>query len=615
QLTEDPEWRAAFLDRAVRMVARDKNHPAVIVWSLGNESGYGPNHNAMAEWMHAHDPTRLVHYEGATGWGRSDTLSSEGVVDVVSAMYTDVAGVIAQGQDADDPRPFFLCEYAHAMGNGPGNLKEYWEAFRQYPRLIGGCIWEWVDHGIRQFTEAGEEWFAYGGDFGDRPNDGNFCIDGLNFPDRIAHSGLIEYKKILEPVHAEAVDLAVGRVRLENRYDIVALAGLQGCWWIERDGVTLQRGPVPMPEIAAGQSAEVTLPYTLPVAEPGAEYWLNMRFALAGATRWAPAGYEVAWAQLKLPVAAPAPVLAPAAMPALEMEESPEGLAIFAEESRLLIDTFTGDLLAWEYHGVPLLLEGPRLQLWRAPTDNDVHLAKEWRAAAYDRLIPRTDRVAVTRVSERVIRLEVEQTLGGYTLKPDFTCAHRYTFYGSGDIVIETTLAPLRALPVLPRVGLRLRLPAALDRFAWYGRGPHESYCDRRESARMGVYRGTVQEQYVPYVYPQENGNKTDVRWAAVTDLRGMGLLAVGLPTLEVSAHHYTAEDFTEARHTYELTRRPETILNLDYRQAPLGSNSCGPGPLDTYLITAEPMTFSVRLRPLALDAASPAWLSRQVIG
>ncbi len=615
ELSNHPDWKDAYLDRAIRMVERDKNHPSIIFWSLGNESGYGDNHAAMAAWIHANDPTRLVHYEGATGWGKPEDLERvRTVVDVVSEMYTAVDRLIEHAQVTDDPRPFFLCEYAHAMGNGPGNLKEYWEAIRQYPRLIGGCIWEWVDHGIRQHTDGGEEWFAYGGDFGDKPNDGNFCIDGLNFPDRIAHSGLIEYKKILEPVHAEAMDLAAGTVRLTNRNDIVSLAGLQGVWWIEADGQVLRRGAVPMPEIAAGQSAEVALPYTLPMATPGTAYWLNLSFTLAGPTDWAPAGYELAWAQFPLPVAAPAPVLSAAGMPAIEVEEASDWIALFTEESRLLIDKFTGSLLAWEYQGEPLLLEGPRLQVWRAPTDNDVHIAKEWRNAAYDRLIPRTDRVALEE-GEGCIRLAVDLTLGGYTSKPDFTCAHRYAFYGSGDVVIETTLTPLRELPVLPRVGLRLRLPGALDRFAWYGRGPHESYCDRQESARMGVYRGTVQEQYVPYVFPQENGNKTNVRWAAVTDIRGLGLLAVGQPTLEVSAHHYTAEDFTEAKHTYDLVRRPETILNLDYRQAPLGSNSCGPGPLEKYLLKAEPLTFSVRLRPLALDAATPAWYGKQVIG
>jgi len=186
QISDDPDWEEAYIDRVQRMVERDKNHPSVIIWSLGNESGYGRNHNAMATWIRQHESTRPIHYEGA---------HDAEVVDIVSVMYPTVERLIAEGQRTDDPRPFFMCEYAHAMGNGPGNLKEYWEAIYKYPRLIGGCIWEWVDHGIRQYTASGEEWFAYGGDFDDHPNDGNFCIDGLNFPDRIPHTGLIEYKR------------------------------------------------------------------------------------------------------------------------------------------------------------------------------------------------------------------------------------------------------------------------------------------------------------------------------------------------------------------------------------------------------------------------------------
>jgi hypothetical protein len=238
--------------------------------------------------------------------------------------------------------------------------------------------------------------------------------------------------------------------------------------------------------------------------------------------------------------------------------------------------------------------------VWRAPTDNDVHIAREWRKAGLDRLQHRIERVELTAATSQYAQIEVASVLAPYSLAPAFSCKYLYTVYGTGDVVVETTVIPRRELPPLPRIGLQMRLPGAFDRFAWYGRGPHESYVDRKESARVGVYRGTVQEQYVPYIFPQENGNKTDVRWAAVTDIRGMGLLAVGMPRLNVSAHHYTTEDLTNARHTYELVRRDETILNLDHAQAPLGSASCGPGPLEKYLLEAKPTEFSVRLRPFS---------------
>lgn len=600
-----PEWREAFVDRARRMVERDKNHPSVIIWSLGNESGYGPNHDAMAEWIRAADPTRLIHYEGA---------GDAPMVDVVSTMYPTVERLIEEGKRSDDDRPFFMCEYAHAMGNGPGNLKEYWEAIRAHPRLLGGCVWEWVDHGIRQRTESGEEWFAYGGDFGDEPNDGDFCIDGLNFPDRIPHTGLIEYKKIIEPVHIEALDLGAGRVRIISRYQFSSLSHLQGRWSVTCDGEVLAGGDLPRLDTPAGGTAEVSLPYELEAGAQDGIPLLDISFALADDTLWAKRGHEVAWAQFELPVApGPAPVVHLSDMAALAVEESEAAITLRGDDFAVVFDALRGTICSWRWRGIELLTAGPRLNLWRAPTDNDVESAREWRKAGLDKLQHRVARVELVGRSP-FARIEVESVLATHSQAPAFSCRHRYTICGSGDVIVGTKVTPRRTLPPLPRLGLQLRLPGAFDRFAWYGRGPHESYADRKESARVGIYRGTVQDQYVPYIFPQENGNKTEVRWAAVTDLRGSGLLAVGMPLLNVSAHHYTPEDFTEARHTYELVRRAETILNLDYAQAPLGSASCGPGPLDKYLLKAGPTEFSVRLRPFSEHACSAVRLSKETL-
>lgn len=604
QLACDPDWERAFLDRAERMVERDKNHPCVIMWSLGNESGYGPNHDAMAAWIRRADPTRPIHYEQA---------GEAPVVDVVSVMYPTVEAIVRQGERTDDPRPFFMCEYAHAMGNGPGNLKEYWDAIERHPRLLGGCVWEWADHGIRQRTPTGEERFAYGGDFGDAPNDGNFCIDGLNFPDRIPHSGLIEYQKILEPVRVEPVDLAAGRVKIANRYQFASLAHLQATWSLSRDDELLEQGTLPPLDVPPGGEVTVTLPYARPIPRPGATCWLSLRFALREATAWAPAGHEVAWTQLALPLEAPpAPRLAIAAMPPLDLDEGDRELVIRGEDLRLVFDRHTGTLSALEYHGVPLISAGPRLNLWRAPTDNDVRAAQEWRKAGLDRLQSRVDHVSCRRRSPQAIEIETQAVFGAYSLAPALTCHARYLVYGTGAVVLTTRMSPRSGLPNLPRIGLQLRLPAGFDRFAWYGRGPHESYCDRKESARVGVYHGTVQEQFVPYIRPQENGNKTDVRWAAVTNARGMGLLAAGMPLLNVSAHHYTLDELTRARHHHELTPREETFLYLDHAQAGLGSQSCGPGPLPQHLIEPHETTFAVRLQPFCWEEASPMSLWQQ---
>jgi beta-galactosidase/beta-glucuronidase len=605
QLAQDPGWKEAFLDRAERMVERDKNHPSIIIWSLGNESGFGPNHEAMADRIRQADPTRPIHYEQAGG---------AKAVDIVSVMYPTVESLIRQGQRTDDARPFFMCEYAHAMGNGPGNLREYWDAIDAHTRLLGGCVWEWVDHGLRRHTPSGEEWFAYGGDFSDAPNDGNFCIDGLNFPDRIPHTGLIELKKVLEPVRVEPVDLQTGKVKIANRYQFASLAHLRATWSLLADDEILQQGTLPPLDTPPGGEAVITLPYRLPAARPGAEYWLNLRFTLGQETLWAPQGHEVAWAQLALPLeTSPAPRLKAAAIPPLALEESEREITLCGEEFQLVFDREAGTFSAWHYRGRPLIAAGPRFNAWRAPTDNDVHAAREWRKAGLDRLQHRVASVSLRQRSSQVVEIEARSTVGAYSLAPAFAVTYRYTIYGTGAVVIETQVTPRSDLPNLPRIGLEMVLPAGLDRFAWYGRGPHESYSDRKESARVGVYRGTVQEQFVPYIMPQENGNKTEVRWAAITDARGMGLLAAGMPLLNVSARHYSLENLTRARHTFELERQKETYLYLDHAQAGLGSQSCGPGPLPQYLLEPRETTFAVRLLPISLEEDSPMRLSRQV--
>jgi beta-galactosidase/beta-glucuronidase len=589
-LSNDPQWQAAYLDRAERMVARDKNHPSIIVWSLGNESGYGSNHDAMAALIRALDPTRPIHYEGA---------GENPVVDIVSEMYTSVDALIVHGQRTDDPRPFFMCEYAHAMGNGPGNLREYWEAIWAYPRLIGGCVWEWVDHAVRMETPEGETWFAYGGDFGDEPNDGNFCVDVLNFPDRQPYPGLIEYKKILQPVKVEAVDLARGMIRLTNRYGFQSLDGLRASWMVTCGGQVTEAGELPLPDIAAGRSAEVSVPYHLP-AEAGSECFFEIHFALAERTAWAPRGFELAWEQLPLPV----PVIrrtAPAieTLPDLKVEQTNGELAVIGADFRLVFDPRRGEMIAWQFQGVDLLARGPRINLWRAPTDNDIHIKRDWRAAGLDRLVLRVDTVELEQAVPQVVTLVVGAVLGAKGLPPAFAVRQKYTVDGSGEVLLEAEMEPASLQTVLPRVGWQLALPDRFDRFTWFGRGPHESYPDRKESAAVGLYSGTVAEQFVPYIYPQENGNKTETRWAAVTDASGLGLLVEAMPLLNVSVSHYPTEMLTQAKHTYELKPVAETILNLDHRQAGLGSNSCGPGPLPQYLIEPQAMNFSARLKPV----------------
>ena len=345
KLANDPAWEKAFMARGTGMVERDKNHPSVLIWSLGNESGYGPNHTAIAQWMHANDPTRPVHYEGATGWGGHYTgPESAPEIDFISVMYPTLTRLTELAIVPDETRPVIMCEYVHAMGNSPGAVKEYWDIINTYPRVMGGFVWDWVDQGLRQTTPDGQDWFAYGGDFGDSPNDGDFCINGLIWPDRVPHPSLWEMKKFHEPVKVEPAALEEGIYRVSNGYAFTDLSDLKATWDIKSGGVVLQSGTLPMLTTAPGASDLITVPYDLDALSPGAESWLTLHFTLKQATELLPQGYEIAWAQFLLPEkSSPAevPVLA---IPGLDFADDGSLIRISGASFSLTFDRSTGDV-------------------------------------------------------------------------------------------------------------------------------------------------------------------------------------------------------------------------------------------------------------------------------
>ncbi|MGC4105707.1 MAG: glycoside hydrolase family 2 TIM barrel-domain containing protein [Thermomicrobiales bacterium] len=601
QLSNDPAWKDAYIDRLARMVLRDRNHPSIIMWSLGNESGYGDNHDAMAAWVRAVDPSRPVHYEGSVHI--ADRVSKES--DLHSVMYPSVEEVIRQAESTDDPRPYFLCEYAHAMGNGPGSFKEYWEAIRAHDRLIGGCVWEWADHGVRQRTPDGVAWFAYGGDFGDQPNDGNFCIDGLLSPDRVPHPAAIEMKKVYEPLSASLVDHEQGIVEIRNRRAFADLSDLAIRWEVRANGTVVRQGTLPAQATAAGTSALVTIPeWSLPTPKPFTEYWLDLVFTQATGTLWAPAGHEVAHVQLALTVETPYPAPVDVAMPPVSVFETDSHIFVHMEHGDVIFEREIGTIADWSLNGRALMSRGPRLNVWRAPIDNDQYMEATWRRYGLDVLRHRIERCEVVSEEEDSIAIEVEATVAAWSRRPAFHVGYLYVIYGNGVVELTTSVHPhpsLDDLLTLPRVGIQFALPDGFEQVAWYGLGPHESYSDRRESVTVGEWRGTVDEQFENYVFPQENGGKAETRWAAVATDHGTGLLMVaeeGEPLL-FTASHFTPEDLDAAKHTYELMPRGETIVNLDRLHAGLGSSICGPRPMDQYLIPPQDVAFTVRLRPV----------------
>jgi beta-galactosidase len=787
---EDPAWETAFVDRVARMVLRDRNHPCVFGWSLGNESGYGPNHDTAADWIRANDPTRVIHYHPA---------DESPMLDIIAPMYPSLDDLIEKAKK-DDDRPIIMCEYAHSMGNSTGNLKEYWDAIDTYKRLQGGFIWDWVDQALRQpdqcytrdsigqrevfivgdrincegktvlkdgyaavlydpalncldeglvlnirfrpahFDEENvlickgddqflltqrspkslyfqialldgvkslnapvpEDWFgqwhqvlaaydgealrlyidgteaarteaagriargefglfagrnpatnsafrgeiaffsiglfagstddlgtlenraalrvdfeevetrpapwlAYGGDLAEWPTDGVFCLNGMVSADREPHPALFEYKKILEPVRVEAADLSKGLIRVTNRNEFISLDYLDIAWEVRADGITIEQGSLPPQDIAPGASRELAIPLERALLRAEAENWLNIRFTLANDTRWAKAGHEVAWAQFLLPVDLPAPKPRALPKPPLSMEEDGDLIAVIGDAFSVSFEKKTGNLISWIHNGQRLLAGPVTPNLWRPPTDNDriPGLSRKWRQAGYH-----DPRVALTRISGEqpkpdgvVVQVTADVTnAAGQRL---FSGEWIWTVYSTGDVRLEQNLDPAEGLMHLPCIGVQMLIPADMHRLNWYGRGPLETYPDRLEGMPIDLYSETVAPERFPYVMPQEYGNKTGVRWAALTNEAGAGVLALAESPLQVSARPYSIGQLTEMTNRILLREEEAITLCLNFEMCGLGNGSCGPGTLDQYLLYPKPFRHSVLLR--ALRAGGPA--------
>ncbi len=588
-LGNKPDWKEAHLDRAISMVERDKNHPSVIVWSMGNEAGDGVNFEAVSAWIHKRDPSRPVHYERAL---------ERPHVDIVSPMYARIEGIVKYAEKPQK-RPLILCEYAHAMGNSMGNLQDYWDSIEKHKHLQGGFIWDFIDQGLRKKTSDGRMFWAYGGDYGDFPNDDNFCCNGIVMPDRTPNPSLYEVKKVYQYVKTTPVDLAKGRVRVLNKYEFIDLGSLDIRWELTENGHSLQKGTLKPLSIAPKQSKEITIPFKTPELKPGAEYFLTVTFSLARRVSWAEKGHVAAWDQFKLPFEAPAaPMVDVKKLPGLRFKETEKKIVVTGEGFSVTIGRESGLIESWETGGRQLLLSPLAPNFWRVPTDNDEgnRMPRRqgiWRNAGKDRV---TAKVLVSRVNTGLVRITAMSSL----MAGNSPYQVSYSIYGSGDIVVESKVVPNRGLPDLPRFGMQVRLPGDYNIITWFGRGPHENYWDRCTGAAVGYYRFPVGEQVHGYVRPQENGNKTDVRWAALTGKDGGGLLAVGMPLLYVGAWPYGMADLERGKHIHDLDDRGIVTLNLDYRQMGVGGdNSWGARPHSQYTLPPKAYSYRFRLTPI----------------
>lgn len=606
RLTNDPAWEPLFIDRFRSMVERDKNHPSIIMWSLGNESGDGPNAAAVFKWSKRRDPSRPFHYEGSSSTGGPNS-------EINSFMYPTPAEVIAHAAKRPD-MPLILCEYAHSMGNSTGGLKEYWDIFNSGGNARGGFVWDWVDQGIRQRIPAGtrnrgpvagDTFFAYGG-WWENPagvrNDGNFNFNGLVSPDRKPHPGLYALKYVYAYLHAEPVDLAKGVVRMFNRYDFLNAADIaEARWQVMADGREIAAGALPALDIAPGQAREYTVPMPAIEPEPGVEYWLNLSFVLKTAQPWAPAGHELAWEQWKLPYSVPGARIELSAP--LEVSEASDAVQIIGADFSVTFDR-TATFHDYTYGGAKLIGHGPMPGFWRAPTDNDRGGGKAlegraeldvqvWRDAGW-----RVTKFDVQRPDQNtaLIRYDGQLAAGG-------TYSMAYHVTGTGAITVEVSYTPGgKESGMMPRFGTDLVLAPGLENMRWYGRGPVETYCDRKFE-RVGVYSSTVDAEWVEYSRPQENGNKTDVRWIEFTNGSGVGLRATGLTPLNAGASHYPVAAMEAADYSFKLERRPEVYLHLDLMQMGVGgidSWSTNAFPMEPYRIPPDrPYKYGYRLEPV----------------
>lgn len=596
-ITDDPSWELAYVSRMTRMIERDKNHPAIIFWSLGNESAFGCNFRKMTDVAHEMDPTRLVHYEGDF-----DVESA----DVYSTMYTWIENpkkpYLMKDIIEKSKKPHIHCEYCHAMGNGPGNLKDYQDLVYAHDKLQGGFVWEWFDHGIESFTESGEKYYRYGGDFGDDPSNKDFCIDGLIMPDRTPSPGLYEYKKVIEPITTTAVDIQKGIINLLSRYDFANLDRFNLVYKVMEDDVILQTGFMAVPSIEARANKDITLPYDLSVikVKPGAHYYVNISYQLREDTSYASSGHELATAQFELPLYKEGIMVRPEGI--LNVEKEHTTLHVKGANFSLDFNLVNGNLMNIVRDGMQVLSKGPRLTLWRAPISNDMEIIDKLKKVYFLHLEHEVVMNIDYHMEGNILKVEVDTINSTTNSAWHFKTKYVYTVCPSGDILIDVEGTPSGrvdlAPDMLPRIGVSMHLDKSMEHVRYFGMGPGENYADSKEAAQMGLYANTVDGLFTNYVIPQENGNHMGCKWVSMTNDRGMGLLASTEGDFNFSASWYEDKDLDDAKHTCDLVKRDYIVFNVDYKQNALGTNSCGQWQLDKYRAKFEDFKLSFRLTP-----------------
>lgn len=626
QLGNEMSWLPAHLDRTKRMFERDKNHPSIIIWSLGNEAGEGEVFRQTYQWLKSRDTSRLVQYEPA---------GEEDYTDVFSPMYPSIERLVKYAK-SNPSRPAIMIEYAHAMGNSVGNLKDYWQAIEQYDVLQGGFIWDWVDQSLEYTNENGVKYWAYGKDFHpDLPTDGNFLNNGLMNPNRQPHPHAYEVKKVYQPIRFHAKNLVNGEFSIENRFDFIDLTNFDVKWLIEADGKFVAQGQQAMPKINAGNRTGLALKLAQQIANnptPAKEYFITLSAVVNNKQPLLDIGHEVAFEQFKLPINQMSyngkaltidtmentlPV-ATTSTKQMTLASANNGDIVLSKQGMTIaFDKESGWLKQYDIAGSSLLKGELQANFWRPPTDNDLGNNMQKWAAVWQQAGPQLI----------LMNLTSKKITTGYQVTSHYSSAAFngsyqviYSINHQAEIKVDTklTIAPEQKLPNLPRFGMQLTMPGEFQQLSWFGRGPHESYADRKTSARIAIYKRIVKEQIHHYSRPQENANKTDVRWMALKNAAGAGLLIVGEQPLSASAWPYTQTDIdfvagkdgsasasglvpVTTKHGAELMLKNLVTVNIDDKQMGVGGDtSWGRLVHKQYTIPAKDHRYQFTLIPLS---------------
>jgi len=616
-LTNSPEWTESYLDRVRRMYERDKNHASVIMWSLGNESGVGINQKHMSDYLKGRDSRNIVHCEDITrrlGKNRSYYPTWTGTayadaVDIDSRMYSSPDDCLNQYiKNKESTKPLFLCEYSHSMGNGPGCLASYWDLIYKHDEFFGGCVWEFLDHSVATGDNRYQNpKFIYGGDFGDYPNDGNFCVDGLVYPDRTPHNGLLEYKQIIKPFKVLDFNRETNRLHIRNMRYFTTLYDLDLYWNIEKNGKIIKEGR--MLNLNIKPQSNRSYPIDMTNVEITDYMYLNVSVRQNKATPWADYGYEVGFDQIVLSESKEKTTIA-------DSISNDSGIAIISDNKCFIISTHDTVYKIDRIHGIvssicdkghELLASPIKPTVWRAPTDNDILIKAKWVSAGYNRAEIKCYETALLEKSEKFVKISAKISLGGYSLSPILNANIIYSIFADGSIKFDFAVKVKENLPSLPRFGVEFTMPCGAERLKYFGRGPVESYVDKRHASKQGVFETTVTKHFEHYVRPQENMAHTDTLWTLVSSLAGHGLIVCATDTpYSFNCSHFTAKMLTETPHDYELVPLKETAVNIDYRQNGIGSNSCGPKLNEKWEFSESNFDFSFRLLPALVNNYDP---------